>query len=274
MRREYIINIISDAAMSALILLPGGYAMKRIAFATFLAVLLLGFFVFAVTAAKSTVTGDVDGDGFATLNDAQLIFDYVSGTGSLTRDELSAADIDGDGRVTVADAAQLFHYVNGTLRSIPYVKREGGVLTLLSLPEKITYNAGEELDLSGMRLAISYSGGESKEITDYTVSGFDSTAGIKIIIVSYDGMKTAFTVTVFPKEIAEIGFSSLPDKLRYSRGEELDLTGMVVTAYYSDGTYEDITEYAVSGFTGDEGVNTIKIQCGGHTLSFDVTVGG
>lgn len=248
--------------------------MKRIAFATFLVLLLLGSFVFAVTAAQSTVTGDVDGDGVVTLNDAQLIFDYVSGTGSLTRDELIAADIDGDGRVTVADAAQLFHYVNGTLRSIPYVKREGGVLTLLSLPEKITYNVGEKLDLSGLRVVMSYSGGESEEITDYTVSGFDSTAGVKIIILSYDAVKTAFTVTVLPKEIVEIGFSSLPDKLIYSRGEELDLTGMVITAYYSDGTYEDITEYAVSGFTGDAGVNTIKIQCGIHTLSFNVTVGG
>lgn len=247
--------------------------MKRIVLLTaFIALSLCA--VIVVSAVKSSVFGDIDGDGFVTLNDAQLVFDYVSGTGSLTRDELETADIDGDGRVTVADAAQLFHYVNGTLRSIPYVKREGGVLNLLSLPEKITYKVGEALDLSGMRIAITYADGESKEITDYTVSGYEPTVGVKIIVVSYGGMKTAFTVTVFPKNISELGFSSLPDKLRYAEGEKLDLTGLIVTACYDDGTYEDVTAYAVSGFTGKRGVNTIKIQYGNMTLSFDVIVGG
>ncbi len=231
--------------------------------------------VFMLTgAAADAAIGDLDGDGRVTFDDAQLIFDYVSGVGSLTREQLSCADIDGDGRVTAADAAQVFHYVTGVLRELPFVQRSGGVLTLLSLPDKITYAAGEELDLTGMTAAISYYDGTLKEITDYTVIGYEPTVGTKIIIISYEGMRTAFTVTVYPKAISEVLITSLPLKRTYLPGEALDLTGLEVTAYYDDGTYEIIESYAVSGFSGENGVNTIKIQYGSHTLSFDVTVGG
>lgn len=86
-------------------------------------------------------------------------------------------------------------------------------------------------------------------------------------------MRTAFTVTVYPKEIVEIGISSLPGKIDYVYGEALDLTGLVITAYYEDGTYEDIADYVVSGFDGSVGVNTVYIQYGKFRLGFDVTVG-
>ena len=80
-------------------------------------------------------------------------------------------------------------------------------------------------------------------------------------------------VTVYPKEIVEIGISSLPGKIDYVYGEALDLTGLVITAYYEDGTYEDIADYVVSGFDGSVGVNTVYIQYGKFRLGFDVTVG-
>ena len=59
----------------------------------------------------------------------------------------------------------------------------------------------------------------------------------------------------------------------YVYGEALDLTGLVITAYYEDGTYEDIADYVVSGFDGSVGVNTVYIQYGKFRLGFDVTVG-
>lgn len=231
--------------------------------------------VFVLTgSAANTVLGDLDGDSHVTFDDAQMIFDYVSGNGSLTREQLAYADIDGDGRVTVADAAQAFHYVTGVLRDLPYVQRSGGALTLLSLPDKVTYTVGEPLDLSGMEVGITYFDGTSKKVSGYSVTGYEPTVGTKIITVSYEGMRTAFTVTVYPKPIKRLAITSLPNKRTYRKGEALNLTGLKVTAYYEDGTSEVIDSYAVSGFTGDTGVNTIKIQYGSYTVSFDVTVGG
>ena len=45
------------------------------------------------------------------------------------------------------------------------------------------------------------------------------------------------------KQIIRIANISYPDKLTYNRGEKLDVTGLVVNAYYLDGSYETITDY-------------------------------
>ena len=218
---------------------------------------LICVFTFASVSADDGIIGDVDGDGVVTYDDAQIIFDYVAGIG----------------RVTVADAVQVFHFASGVLRSLPYVQPTGGVLTVMKLPDRIDYTVGDGLDLTGIEVCILYSDGSRKEVDDYTVTGYEPTVGVKIIVISYDGMRTAFTVTVYPKEIVEIGISSLPGKIDYVYGEALDLTGLVITAYYEDGTYEDIADYVVSGFDGSVGVNTVYIQYGKFRLGFDVTVG-
>lgn len=228
---------------------------------------------FAAVSADDGIIGDVDGDGVVTYDDAQIIFDYVAGIGSMTQEELKSADVDGDGRVTVADAVQVFHFASGVLRSLPYVQPTGGVLTVMKLPDRIDYTVGDGLDLTGIEVCILYSDGSRKEVDDYAVTGYEPTVGVKIIVISYDGMRTAFTITVYPKEIVEIGISSLPGKIDYVYGEALDLTGLVITAYYEDGTYEDIADYVVSGFDGSVGVNTVYIQYGKFRLGFDVTVG-
>lgn len=49
-----------------------------------------------------------------------------------------------------------------------------------------------------------------------------------------------------------------------------DLTGIVVTAHYSDGTSEVVTGYTLSG-TIAEGENTITVSYGGKTTAFIVT---
>ncbi len=47
-------------------------------------------------------------------------------------------------------------------------------IEIASKPSKTTYNAGEELDLTGLSIAATYSDGKKKEISRYSVSGFDS----------------------------------------------------------------------------------------------------
>ena len=49
-----------------------------------------------------------------------------------------------------------------------------------------------------------------------------------------------------------------------------DLTGIVVTAHYSDGTSKAVTDYTLSG-TIAEGANTITVSYGGKSTTFAVT---
>ncbi len=70
-----------------------------------------------------------------------------------------------------------------------------------------------------------------------------------------------------------IEITSPPDKTEYVKGEELDLTGLVVTAIFSDGTEIEITDYSVSGYDKDiAGEQTITVTYEGKTATFTVTV--
>lgn len=75
-------------------------------------------------------------------------------------------------------------------------------------------------------------------------------------------------------DVPEVTLSSI--SATYSGGDVAvgtavtDLTGIVVTAHYSDGTSETVTGYTLSG-TIAEGNNTITVSYGGKTTSFTVT---
>lgn len=64
-------------------------------------------------------------------------------------------------------------------------------------PDKIEYEIGDELDLTGLVVTANYSDGSTASIEDYEVSGFDSvTTGEKTVMVTYQDKTMAFTVTV------------------------------------------------------------------------------
>lgn len=65
-----------------------------------------------------------------------------------------------------------------------------------------------------------------------------------------------------------------PTKIEYVQGEELDLTGLTITAVYSDGSSTEITEgYEVTGYDANmTGEQTITITYGGMSAEFTVTV--
>ena len=75
--------------------------------------------------------------------------------------------------------------------------------------------------------------------------------------------------------LQEISITSLPDKLIYAIGDELDLTGGALLFTYDDGTQQSfsIEDYMVSGFdSSTEGTKTITVSAGAVTTSFEITV--
>lgn len=71
-------------------------------------------------------------------------------------------------------------------------------LSISKLPTKIEYKKGEELDLSGLELLLTYMDGTSETVTDgFTTSGYDkSKEGKQTITVQYKGQSTTFDITV------------------------------------------------------------------------------
>ncbi|MDD4124555.1 MAG: bacterial Ig-like domain-containing protein [Eubacteriales bacterium] len=223
-------------------------------------------------AATDTAVGDINGDGKVDYDDAYLIFNYVAGSGSLSLSQLEHADINGDGKITVADAAQVFHFVSGCFSALPYTPKGFGRLVVLSYPDKTEYTEGESLDMSGFSLAAAYENGQTEIIENYSYSGYSSTPGVKIVVVSHNDAKTAFTVTVFPADVAGIEITNPPVKLVYTAGQALDLTGMKITAVMADGSRVSVTGYVVSGFESQPGTYTLTVTYRLRKAYFDVTV--
>ena len=97
--------------------------------------------------------------------------------------------------------------------------------------------------------------------------------------LAYEGKTGTFTVIVAEGEEPEPTLDKIeitgPTKTEYTQGEELDLSGLVVTAVYSDGSKSEVKagDYTVSGYDPDTaGEQTVTVTYGGKTAAFTVTV--
>lgn len=119
-------------------------------------------------------------------------------------------------------------------------------LSIANLP-KVNYSKGEQLNLTGLVVQADYSDGSSENVSvEYTpVNGTildGSTHEVTCKYVYYgEEVFTSFRISVRECVKVEAG---LPNKTSYIGGELLDLTGMVLTAYYNDGTTETVVDYS------------------------------
>ena len=85
------------------------------------------------------------------------------------------------------------------------------------------------------------------------------------------------TPPVTTKTLSSISIDTLPAKVQYTVGEELDTTGMVVSAKYSDGTSAVVTNYEVYGFDSSKaGTSVVRVSYSENgttkTTAFSVTI--
>ncbi|WP_052460232.1 GH92 family glycosyl hydrolase [Tessaracoccus massiliensis] len=157
-------------------------------------------------------------------------------------------------------------------------------ISVTTPPTKVDYVAGEELDLAGLVVTAAYSDDSTAVLPaeDLTVSGYDpDTVGGQTVTVTYtsegETYTDTFTVTVAP---ALTGIEvTPPTKVDYLAGEELDLTGLLVTGTLSDGSTEplELDDVEISGYDPDtvgEQTVTVTYTVGEETFTdtFTVTV--
>ena len=133
-------------------------------------------------------------------------------------------------------------------------------------PDKTTYYLNETLDLTGLEVTAYYTAGKAAEVvTAYQVFGFDSSVVNPAldVTVKYVDKTATFTVSVEEEVVVlqSIRVTTLPTKTTYYVNESFSQAGMVVTAYYSNGTNRVVspTGMSVPPFF-DPGEKTITIM--------------
>lgn len=166
----------------------------------------------------------------------------------------------------------------GLLSAYPPVNEDtDGVkkIVVTNLPDKLEYAEDEEFDPAGLSLAAVFDDGSKMRITGYTVNAPDMfSAGEKQVTVGWNGFTAQFGITVVPAPLEKIVITGYPDKLDYKQGDEFSAAGLVVTAYYTDGSApREVVNYTVSGFDSSAtGKQKLTVDYKGKTAVFTVNV--
>ena len=116
---------------------------------------------------------------------------------------------------------------------------------------------------TGTKIGIS----DGADISGATIQVTGAADGTYVAVVNNDLMLLEDVVTA-------IVVTTQPNKTYYDLGEELDTTGLVVTAYYASGKTEDVTaDVAVSGYDPQmTGHQIVSVEYEGRHTTFEVHV--
>jgi len=128
-------------------------------------------------------------------------------------------------------------------------------ILITNLPNKTNYIHGEILDLTGLEIRALYNYGSSQIINNYITSPASgasvSTNDTKVVVSYTENNITCtaeFNINV-RRQLSSIQLSGTYTTSYYA-GDELDLDGLVVTAYYNNNTSQIVTNYTSSPVEG------------------------
>ena len=133
-------------------------------------------------------------------------------------------------------------------------------IAVTTSPTKTAYKIGETLDLAGIVVTGTYDDSSTEDVTSKcTFSPSNGatlgTAGNQNVTVTYGGKEATQAITV--ASVSGLAVKTAP-KAAYKDGEELDLSGLVLTATYSDSGTKDITEGYTSSIEDGTELTTDK----------------
>lgn len=145
------------------------------------------------------------------------------------------------------------------------VRRGGGMgkiptgIEVTTPPTKTSYKAGEKINLAGMVVKANFSDGSSQDITSQCAFSpsagttvYEDTTKINVtwiwdkVNITYQTSQ-AITVT---RVLSSIAITTQPTKRNYTKGETLNLSGMVVKATFNSGNSAVVTSYTTSPANG------------------------
>lgn len=153
-------------------------------------------------------------------------------------------------------------------------------ISVTTPPTKTTYKIGEPVDLTDMVVTATYTDESTENVTSKCTFNPASGAtldssGDQNIAISYSGKNTTQAITV--ASVTGLAVKTAPTTVKYRIGDYLDLTGLVLTATYSDEGTKDITDFTASPADGSA-LNTsgnvdVTLSYYGQNCTQRVTVG-
>jgi len=157
-------------------------------------------------------------------------------------------------------------------------------------PIKTTYTEGETFAPDGMVVTAKYSDNTTSAVTGYTYSPTEAlkTTNTSITISYKEGEITKTTtlgITVNAKQqqpeqpaektLVSLEITTPPTKTTYTEGEVINVTGMVVTAVYSDGDRKVVENYncfPITTLTTSNDSITVQYTENGKTVTAKVPI--
>ena len=211
-------------------------------------------------ATNKNVTWESSDTTVATVDDSGLVLGVKEGTAIIT--------------VTTEDGKKT------ATCQVTIVEKSIKSISIKSEPTKKTYVKGQELDLTGGMITITYDDDTTKdvEITKDMITGYIANVlGEQEITVTYKGKTTTFKVTV-TNNITSLTIKALPTTKKYLKGQKLDLTGgKIKVEYENNEDNEEVemksTDVTVTGYDLNKiGEQTVTITYKGKSTTFNVTV--
>lgn len=147
----------------------------------------------------------------------------------------------------------------------------------VTYPQTRTLLEGMPLDLHGFKVEAVYPDGTTKEVSDYTLSGYDpNKLGEQTVTVTWTTLTGSFTVTVVEKTLDSIRVARRPDNRACAYSGTPDYTGLRVEALYNNGSSRllDEGEYSLSKVDATRpGIQTVTVTHREKTAFFSVEVG-
>lgn len=159
-------------------------------------------------------------------------------------------------------------------------KKDIPKVSVTKLPNKTTFNKGEKIDLTGGQIKVKYGNDPETSVSMSSnlvrVIGYDQTkAGNQDITITYDGAVANFSVHI--NDISSIQVDKLPNKVVYSNGDAIDLTGGQIKVIFEGGgtkvvpmTSSDVKIVSVTQINNT--TQRITISYDGKTTTFNVSV--
>lgn len=192
------------------------------------------------------------GDVFDTTG-LSILVKYTDGTSEI---KTSGFEVSGFNSSSVGEKTITVTYKTHTATFKVTVYDLSGI-RITSYPSKVYYKIGESFDPSGLTVAEVRQDGTEKEITDYDISGFDSsTAGSKTITVSYNvtanGVSKFIGSDSFQIKVTNDGKNPFDDSSSGGSGggsggvEEEKTEPIEITVHWINGEFADLTNENIS----------------------------
>ena len=148
-------------------------------------------------------------------------------------------------------------------------------LDITSFP-KTDYIEGQTFDPEGIEVSAVFSDGTSLALLNYLyeVETKVLSVGDEFILVKFLEMTEEIPITVNPRLVTKIELEKNPNKMVYNIGQKFNMDGMIIKAYYDNGTTEVVTGYSFSpAYFEQSGKKTeVTISYQNESITIDVEV--